>query len=91
MATRKESEISGPLWRVDNPDSGQNVAISCVSRSESHLGRKLLERPAGLGSHEGVDHVLEGGRHEEILLLETELLASPVVVVGVENLPFDMQ
>lgn len=47
---------------------------------------KFVEGPAGLGRLEGLDHVLESSRHEEVLLLETQLLASPVIVVRVENL-----
>mmetsp|Transcript_36390 Transcript_36390/g.74689 ORF Transcript_36390/g.74689 Transcript_36390/m.74689 type:complete len:855 (+) Transcript_36390:63-2627(+) len=51
-----------------------------------HLVWKLLPAASGLGSHERPDHVLDGGGHEEVLLLETKLLTSLVVVVGVENL-----
>mmetsp|Transcript_41521 Transcript_41521/g.96930 ORF Transcript_41521/g.96930 Transcript_41521/m.96930 type:complete len:774 (+) Transcript_41521:686-3007(+) len=51
-----------------------------------NLGGKLVHRAAGLGGEEGLDHVLKGGRDKEVLLLQAELLAGPVVVVGVENL-----
>mmetsp|Transcript_28787 Transcript_28787/g.60277 ORF Transcript_28787/g.60277 Transcript_28787/m.60277 type:complete len:204 (-) Transcript_28787:608-1219(-) len=57
-----------------------------VVELHSNLIRELLPLAARLGIQEGLDHILQCCGNEEVLLLETQLLACPVVIVGIENL-----